>query len=97
MTGLARHNHWHNRDTDIVGINNHFLNFIIHVFTNPRSLSSWEVFDAIEKYEPEFSTDDHTNIPGHTLVFPYKVDLSLSRNGICVSSLNRVRRIDSTS
>lgn len=38
-------------------------------------------------YEPEFSTGDHTNIPGHILVFPDKVDLPLSRIG--VSSLNQ--------
>lgn len=83
MTGLARHNHWHNRDTNIVGINNHFLNFIIHILTNPRSLSSWEVFDAIEKYELEFSTDDHTNIPGHSLAFTYKVDLPVKKWYLC--------------
>lgn len=45
------------------------------------------MFDAIEMYEPEFSTDAHTNIPGHTLVFPDKVDLPLSRIG--VSSLSQ--------
>lgn len=57
-------------------------------FHKSQMLKFLEVFDAVEKYKPEFSTDGHTNIPCHTLIFPYKVDSTLSKNGVCISFLN---------